>query len=206
MLKNQMIFMKRVLSIAIISVVLISGCSGVTGNILKMSSLPSSTTAKDLVPQEIDNYETVDTDSLAANAAAAAVGTVTGLTTTAVSSAYTAAFTEKFVTCYQEKGAVNSNGYYRNDNPIYGGAIMVVDKNQITDPATLWNCVRKAMLPFSIYGKELQPCALKFTIETDYNKFYVVGFGTDTSVCQDICENMISGKTLNYNYDNTRCA
>lgn len=184
--------MKKILSIVILSILLTSGCT-ITGNIIK-KSLPASTTAKDIVPNEIPNYGTVNTDSLVSKASAALVGLTIQATTENVAYAYKSAqFTGKFVTCYQEAGAINSNGYYRKDNPLYGGAIVVADKNQITDPATLWRCIKETIPPFSVIKQEFQPCSIKFKIETEYNTFYVLLAGTDTSVCEDICKAMITG-------------
>jgi len=183
--------MKKILSIAILSILLVSGCS--LENTIKRD-LSANTTAKDIVPSKISNYETVDTDTLVSKATAAIVGaTVSGLTAGNIATTYKSAdFTEKFITCYQEVGAINSNGYYRKDNPLYGGAIVVADKNQIEDPANLWRCIKQGTL-FSVLGQEFTPCKKYFKIETDYNTFYVLLAGTDTSVCEDICKTMITG-------------
>jgi len=185
--------MKKILLIVIISILLVSGCS-ITGDVIK-KNLPSSTTAKDIVPSEISNYKTVNTDTLAAKASAAIVGlTVSGLTAENIAFTYKSAqFTEKFVTCYQEAGAINSNGYYRKDNPLYGGAIVVADKNQLSDSALFLNCIRKSGTPFSVISIPFDPCAKKFKIETPFNTFYVLVLGTDASVCGDICKTMITG-------------
>jgi uncharacterized protein YceK len=162
--------------ILIAGVVLLSGCAG-TGSIQKDWS--SSTTAADVIPTAVPGYTYVDSDKL--------TSTVIQVGGSAVGDAYAGTVGSKFYTCLVRAGAVKSSGFYMSGNPIYGGYIAAVDRNQITDPNLLFSCVRKAMF-YSIAGVELKGCSAAYTVKTPSNEFYIIMAGTNTTVCQTFCQ------------------
>ncbi len=147
------------------------------------SNLPATTTAKEIIPN-INGYEQADANNLMAKATSTIVVTSVVYTTKDIKMAYNSAqLTEKFVNCYQQAGAIDSKGFYNKSDPIYGGVIVVVDRNQIKDPKLLSNCIKKVPPPFSIIGVKYTPCSDKIIVKTNYNSFYVLTAGTDITVC-----------------------
>lgn len=152
------------------------------------SDLPQDATAKDITPT-IDEYKQIDIDNLVAKATSAIVGASVAYTTSDVESAYSSAqVTKKFMNCYQEAGAIDSKGFYKLADPIYGGAVVVADENQIKNPKLLHSCIAEVAAPLFIAAekKEYNACADKIIIKTPYNNFYVLIAGTDTTVCTAI--------------------
>lgn len=175
----------KILLILVLAVVIVSGCVKIQAN------LPPNATAKDVVPQNIDGYAKVNTNELVVTAGSIAVEVIVGATTENIYAGYVASqVTSGVIRCYQDLGATDSGGYYKITDPRYGGFVAAIDKNQITNPETLWGCIEKQIPPFSVIGKEFNPCAERFPIETPYNKFWVIMIGTDQSVCETFCDNM----------------
>jgi len=172
--------------IALLVVILVSGCTQ------KISAdLPASTTAKEIVPDNIAGYSSVNTNELVSTATSMTIGSFAGAASENPAIAYKSAqITDQLIQCYQEAGATDSSGFYNTTFPLYGGVVAVVDENQIRDPNLFFKCITRAATSYSIEKRPFQPCLSKFTIETHYNRFHVIIVGTDVTVCQSICQEM----------------
>jgi hypothetical protein len=93
------------------------------------------------------------------------------------------------IACYQEAGAVNFRIFSREDFPLSSGAIAIVDRNRLTDPATLFRCVGGEMI-ITADELTLDPCAHSYTLERDDNAFHIIYVGTTREICQTFCENL----------------
>lgn len=158
-------------------------------------NLPADTAASDIVPENIPSYSKVETNNLINKASGAVVGLAVAYTTQDVDNAYDAAkITGSFIQCYQEAGAFDSSGFYKERDPLLGGVIVVVDEAQTTDPDQLFDCVietaGKALSAAEVV--EYRPCFEKFIIDTDFNSFYVLIAGTDVSVCKALKDAALS--------------
>ena len=90
--------------------------------------------------------------------------------------------------CYQEAGAVEGRVYTRDSNPLQAGLVIIINRNQLTNPALLSNCIFGGEAGPSIMAQQaLQPCANVYTLPRDNNEFYIAYVGTDPSVCTDFC-------------------
>ncbi len=176
----------------VILLIAIIGCLNFFSSEKISKDLPSTTTAKEIIPGNIPEYSNVETNYLISSASAAIAFLGFSYGTKNIESAYKAAqITDSLIQCYQEAGAVYSNGFYKKEDPILGGVIIVGDKNQISDPKLLFRCIIEVPPPLSIVGREFNPCLDKFTIESKYNSFCVLIAGTDTAVCKTLREYVI---------------
>jgi hypothetical protein len=90
------------------------------------------------------------------------------------------------ITCYQEVGAVNMRIYNDEDAPLSSGAIAIADRNRLTDPQTLFQCIGGGISIFSESAVP-SPCAHSYTLERDGNAFYIVYVGTTEEICHSFC-------------------
>lgn len=88
-----------------------------------------------------------------------------------------------YTTCLQNAGALEGRLYYLNGNPLKAGAMLIVNRNKITDPATLLGCMNPASQGFAPPNAEYTPCARACTIRENNNEYYVLYAATSTQVC-----------------------
>lgn len=90
--------------------------------------------------------------------------------------------------CYQEAGAVEGRVYTRDINPLQAGLVIIINRNKLTDPSLLSNCIFGGNAGPGIMAQQLaQPCANVYTLPKDDNEFYIAYVGTDPSVCTEFC-------------------
>jgi hypothetical protein len=90
------------------------------------------------------------------------------------------------IECYQDAGAVNMRIFSDEDFPLSSGAIAITDRNRMTDPQTLFQCIGGSVLPFGA-EESVGPCAHNYTLERDDNEFYIIYVGTTQEICQTFC-------------------
>jgi hypothetical protein len=93
--------------------------------------------------------------------------------------------------CYQEAGAVEGRVYTRDADPLQAGLIIIINRNQLTDPALLSNCIFGGDTGARIMVEQaIQPCANVYSLPRDNNEFYIAYVGTDSSVCAEFCSSL----------------
>lgn len=105
----------------------------------------------------------------------------------------TVAVVDHIIGCYQDVGAVRARVYSQVEQPLAAGAIAIGDRNLLSDPTNLFQCVLPATLdavPTAPEGIEVQPCTANYTITRDDNEFYIIYAGTTPEVCAAFCENL----------------
>ena len=93
---------------------------------------------------------------------------------------------DRTIECYQDAGAVNMRIFSDPTFPLSSGAIAIVDRERLRDPATLLRCVGGGLVPFSA-EPTVDPCAHSYTLQRDDNEFYIVYVGTTGEICQTFC-------------------
>ncbi len=93
------------------------------------------------------------------------------------------------IACYQKAGALNAQIFVDEAFPLSSGAIAIADRNRLTDPATLFECVGGGVMPFSDQPT-IQPCSHSYTLPRDDNEFYIIYVGTTQEICQTFCEHL----------------
>jgi hypothetical protein len=96
---------------------------------------------------------------------------------------------DQMVACYQEAGALNITAFTDQNAPLSSGAIAIVDRNRLQDPATLFRCAADRIVPFA---EELtvKPCAHSYTLERDDNAFHIAYVGTTPAICEAFCNHL----------------
>jgi hypothetical protein len=91
-------------------------------------------------------------------------------------------------TCYEKAGAIEGRTFVNKTDPTTAGVLFIVNKNALTNPATLLSCAgSKALGAQSVM---IQPCAKTFTLNKDNNQFYVAYAGTNNTMCSAFCSNI----------------
>ncbi|HVO42801.1 MAG TPA: hypothetical protein VMT34_09265 [Aggregatilineales bacterium] len=82
--------------------------------------------------------------------------------------------------CYQGAGALEARTYVNNTDPTQAGAVVVVNRNVLTDPSVLLNCTlgRAPSIATTV-----QICTRKCTINANNNQYYVFYAATNQQVC-----------------------
>jgi hypothetical protein len=96
---------------------------------------------------------------------------------------------DKFISCYQDVGAVQARIYSNKENPISAGAVAIADRNALLDPRNLLACVKPTPETgaASIQSFDIEPCTASYTLERDGNEFYILYAGTTQEICQAFC-------------------
>jgi hypothetical protein len=105
----------------------------------------------------------------------------------------TVAVVDHIIGCYQDVGAVRARVYSQVEQPLAAGAIAIADRNELSDPGNLFQCVLPAALeaiPTGPEGFEVEPCTANYTLTRDDNEFYIIYAGTTPDVCQSFCANL----------------
>lgn len=90
--------------------------------------------------------------------------------------------------CYQKAGAVEGRVYYGQADPSKVGAIVIINRNKVLDPALMLNCVGGRE---GISGAQsIQPCVKAYTLKKDNNEFYIGYVATDPEVCSAFCTSL----------------
>jgi hypothetical protein len=140
--------------------------------------------AANLMPN-ISGYTTVNTLDIQDTLSKVA-GAATLLTNPPFAAMVTAA--NEVSKCYQQAGAVEGRVYYGQADPSKVGAIVIINRNKVLDPALLLNCVGgQAGLSGSL---SVQPCSKTYTLKKDNNEFYIGYVATDPQVCQTFCSSL----------------
>ncbi|GAB4553292.1 MAG: hypothetical protein OHK0023_22260 [Anaerolineae bacterium] len=124
------------------------------------------------------SVNTLDLQQTISNAAAGAAAGAGQLQVTAIIAAING-----YTTCLQNAGALEGRIYYLNGNPLKAGAMLIINRNKITDPATLLGCTNPAAQGFAPPNAEYTPCARACTIRENNNEYYVFYAATSTQVC-----------------------
>ena len=93
------------------------------------------------------------------------------------------------IACYQDVGAVNMRVFSDESFPLSSGAIIIADRNRLTDPETFLQCTGGRMLPAAAQAT-LDPCSHNYTLEKDGNEFDITYAGTTQEICQKFCANL----------------
>ncbi len=91
--------------------------------------------------------------------------------------------------CYQEAGAVEGRVYTRDADPLQAGLVIIINRNQLTNPDLLSACIFGQDTGPSIMAQSaaIQPCANVYSLPRDNNEFYIAYVATDPSVCAEFC-------------------
>ena len=95
---------------------------------------------------------------------------------------------DQIISCYQEIGAAQVQLYAKEEMPLSAGAVAIADRNALTNPMNLFQCV--APVAFSSAEADvpaIQPCSASYTLSRDGNEFYVVYAGTTEEICHAFC-------------------
>lgn len=155
--------------------------------------LPESTTGNDLIPH-IDNFEEHEPEtalqlvsdfSASTKFAAILGGPVPAGVLEGIGK------TTKFVDCAHDVGAISSLAYIDPDHYWSLGVVAIADKNEVNTDNLLRCMIRTLVQQTAIQDPyEFQLCSGRYTIETDYNEFYIVYAGTTQDMCNNLCENL----------------
>jgi hypothetical protein len=105
----------------------------------------------------------------------------------------TVAVVDHIIGCYQDVGAVRARVYSQQEQPLAAGAIAIADRNEISDPANLFQCVLPASLdavPTSPETIVIEPCTASYTLTRNNNELYIIYAATTPDVCQAFCRNL----------------
>jgi hypothetical protein len=167
----------HVLALVLI-IVMVAGCGG--------GASVRDSTAGDMMPN-LSGYtitNTLDIQTAIANVVgaaslAAAQPQITGLI----------AAVSGLARCYQEAGAVEGRVYISREDPFLAGVIVIINRNQLLNPAVLTNCIGgggRQMAPLA----DIQPCARVYTLQRDNNEFYIAYVATNPEVCTAFCSGL----------------
>ena len=168
----------RMFTLVAVAALVVSACDSI--------SVPKDDSAANLMPN-VAGYTAVNTldfqDALAKVAGTSAL--MTG--NPAFAAMVTAA--NEVSKCYQKAGAVEGRVYYGQADPSKAGAIIIINRNKVLDPALMLSCVGGGNS--GIMGTQsIQPCAKTYTLKKVNNEFYVGMVGTDPEVCNAFCSGL----------------
>jgi hypothetical protein len=92
--------------------------------------------------------------------------------------------------CYQQAGALQGRIYTNTSNPLDIGAVLIINRNVLTSPATFLSCVVPSMGGAGAMPGPYQPCAAAFSVPVDGNEFYVAYVASNTNLCAAFCANI----------------
>lgn len=165
------------MAMLVVAVLLVAGCG--SGAVMR------DDTAANLMPNlpGFSSQSTLDLqDAIAKIAGVASLAAAQPEITAVIAAA------SSLARCYQEAGAVEGRVYTRDADPLQAGLILIVNRNQLTNPALLSNCIFGQESGPSIMAQSaIQPCANVYSLPRDNNEFYIAYVGTDPSVCAEFC-------------------
>ena len=95
---------------------------------------------------------------------------------------------ESTLKCFQDNGAVGVRTYADQTFPLSAGIVMVVDRNAVTNPANLIQCLTTPPGPQAAMA--IQPCAQSYTLKKDNNEFFIAYIASTQEMCQAFCSRL----------------
>ena len=172
----------RYLTIALILLLLLAGCSVITGGD-DTAEPPAATMLPDL-----EGYNTVEGQTLTRYISTATGGAA--LLTGQPQLAASIAVVDEIVQCYQEVGAVRARVYNSQADPLTAGAVAIADRNAVRDPVNFFRCVAPRPALEAGPADEYEVCTANYTLEREENVFYILYAGTRPELCQTFCSQL----------------
>lgn len=166
---------------AVLTVIVVAVAAACTGAAQRDES------AANLIPA-LPDYEVINTLDVQD-----AIAKVAGGTTLLAGQPQIAAMVvvaNEITKCYQNVGAIEARVFVRRSNPLHAGALIVINRNKLTDPQTFLGCVLPNTGSGPRVAVQLQPCTKAYTLQKDNNEFYIAYVATDESVCTELCSKM----------------
>lgn len=89
-------------------------------------------------------------------------------------------FIGNFGSCAQQKGVLNWRVYVGKSDPLSSGVVLIVSKNQLTNPLVALEC---AIQPSR--NSAIEPCSKSLNFSRDNDTYYAYLAGTKPDVCTD---------------------
>lgn len=98
---------------------------------------------------------------------------------------------DRAVSCFNDVGAVRARGYSLREQPLAAGAIAVADLDELSDPATLAQCLAPDLLSLeSAEPLVIQTCSGSYNFDHDGRTMMVLYMATVEPVCADFCASL----------------
>lgn len=91
--------------------------------------------------------------------------------------------------CYQQAGAIEGRVYLKQTEPTKAGAVIIINRNLMTDPNLFLGCVGLGNSELS-GAQALTPCAYAYTLPLNNNEYYIGYVATDVEVCHAVCSGL----------------
>ncbi len=146
---------------------------------------PTRGAATDMLPN-VPNTKTVEGQSITQFIASLADGAV--ITAANPQLVVVINRIESTLNCFQDKGAVGMRTYVDQTFPLSAGAVLIVDRNALTNPANVVGCLTNP--PGASATPTIQPCFKSYTLKKADNEFFIAYIASTAQMCEAFCSRL----------------